>query len=194
GSWRQASVQGFPTTELPELNIGTANQATTGTSYEDALLSYFGRVQYNFQNRYLFEFNSRYDGSSRFADGNRWGFFPSLSLGWRLSEEAFLQEASWLDDLKLRGSWGQIGNQEIGRFQYVNSVSLGLGYPFGGTYAPGSAVTQSKDPTLSWETTTMSNLGLDWSLFNGKLTGEFDVFRKRTDGILRAVTLPAQVG
>lgn len=194
GSWRQASVQGFPTTELPELNIGTANQATTGTSYEDALLSYFGRLQYNFRNRYLFEFNSRYDGSSRFAEGNRWGFFPSLSLGWRLSEESFLQDATWLDDLKLRGSWGQIGNQEIGRFQYVNSVSLGLGYPFGGTYAPGSAVTQSKDPTLSWETTTMSNLGLDWSLFNGKLTGEFDVFRKRTDGILRAVTLPAQVG
>lgn len=194
GSWRQASVQGFPTTELPELSIGTANQATTGTSYQDALISYFGRVQYNYLNRYLLEVNSRYDGSSRFADGNRWGFFPSFSAGWRLSEEDFMQSAHWIDELKLRGSWGQIGNQEIGRFQYVNSVSLGLGYPFGGTFAPGSAITQGKDPSLSWETTTMTNIGVDWVMFNGVLSGEIDFFNKRTDGILRTVALPSQVG
>lgn len=194
GSWRQASVQGFPTTELPELSIGTANQATTGTSYRDALLSYFGRIQYNYLNRYLLEINSRYDGSSRFADGNRWGFFPSFSAGWRLSEEDFMQSVTWLDELKVRGSWGQIGNQEIGRFQYVNSVALGLGYPFGGSFAPGSAITQSKDPSLSWETTTMTNAGVDWSMFNGKFSGEVDFFKKRTDGILRTVALPSQVG
>ena len=190
----QGSIQGFPSTDLDELNVGTDNRQVSGTTTVDALISYFGRVQYAFRDKYLFEANSRYDGSSRFAKGNKWGFFPSFSLGWRLSEEAFLSNVSWIDELKLRGSWGQIGNQEIGRFQYVNAVALGFGYPFGGTYYGGSAVTQYRDPSLQWETTTMTNFGLDWVLLNSKLTGEFEYFYKRTDGILREVQLPGQVG
>lgn len=194
GRWKEASIQGFPTNDLQELSIGTANQIIKGTSYNDALLSYFGRIQYTYKNKYMAEVNSRYDGSSRFAKGNQWGFFPSVSLGWRLSEEDFMKDLTWINELKLRGSWGQIGNQEIGRFQYVNAVNLGIGYPFGGVFTPGSAVTQGKDPNLSWETTTMRNIGLDWSLLQGKLSGEFDYFHKRTSGILREVALPAQVG
>lgn len=190
----QASIQGFPTTDLDELNIGTENPQVSGTSTVDALISYFGRIQYSYRNKYLLEFNSRYDGSSRFAKGNKWGFFPSFSLGWRLSEEMFLGNVPWIDELKLRGSWGQIGNQEIGRFQYINAVELGYGYPFGGNYQGGSAVVQSRDPGLRWETTTMSNIALDWALFNGKLTGELEYFHRRTEGILRQVTIPSQVG
>src|SRR5690606_36268112 len=190
----QGSIQGFPSTDLDELNVGTDNRQVSGTTTVDALISYFGRVQYAFRDKYLFEANSRYDGSSRFANGNKWGFFPSFSLGWRLSEEAFLSNVSWIDELKLRGSWGQIRNQEIGRFQYVNAVALGFGYPFGGTYYGGSAVTQYRDPSLQWETTTMTNFGLDWVLLNSKLTGEFEYFYKRPDGILREVQLPGQVG
>lgn len=190
----QARVQGFPTTDLDELDIGTENPSVAGTSTVDALISYFGRIQYAYLDRYLLEVNSRYDGSSRFAMGNKWGFFPSFSAGWRLSEEDFLSDVSWLDELKLRGSWGQIGNQEIGRFQYINAVELGYGYPFGGIYQGGSAVVQSRDPSLRWETTTMTNVGLDLALFNGRLTGELEYFHKRTEGILRQVALPAQVG
>lgn len=190
----QASTQGFPTTDLDELDIGTENPQVAGTSTVDALISYFGRIQYAYKDKYLLEFNSRYDGSSRFAKGNKWGFFPSFSLGWRLSEETFLADVAWVDELKVRGSWGQIGNQEIGRFQYINAVELGYGYAFGGNYQGGSAVVQSRDPNLQWETTTMTNGGLDWSLLDGKLSGEFEYFHRRTEGILRQVNIPSQVG
>src|SRR5690606_12930564 len=185
---------GFPTMELTELNIGTSNPNVSGTSSEDVLLSYFGRVQYSFKEKYLFELNGRYDGSSRFSKKNRWGFFPSFSAGWRISEEVFMQDFKDINELKLRASWGQIGNQEIGRFQYINAVNLGYGYPFGGTYSGGSAVTQYRDPDLKWETTTIANIGLDWGLFNGKFSGSMEFFQKRTDGILRGITLPAQIG
>ncbi|HLT08773.1 MAG TPA: TonB-dependent receptor [Cyclobacteriaceae bacterium] len=190
----QASVQGFPTTDLDELDIGTENPQVAGTSTKDVLISYFGRVQYGYKDKYLLEFNSRYDGSSRFAKGNKWGFFPSFSLGWRLSEENFLSDARWLDELKIRGSWGQIGNQEIGRFQYINAVELGYGYPFGGAYQGGSAVVQLRDPSLQWEVTSMTNVGVDFALLQGKLSGELEYFHRRTEGILRQVAIPSQVG
>lgn len=190
----QATKQGFPALELQEISLGTANPQAYGSRWEDALLSYFGRIQYNYKDKYLFEANSRYDGSSRFADGNRWGLFPSFSAGWRISRESFMDDVKWVKELKLRTSWGQIGNQEIGRFQYVNAVNPGYGYPFGGIYNAGSAIVQSRDASLSWETTTITNVGLEWSLFDGKLSGEAEWFRKRTDGILRTQTLPDQVG
>jgi TonB-linked SusC/RagA family outer membrane protein len=189
-----ARVDGLPSNDLTELDLGTVNPTVGGTSSISVLSSYFGRLQYSFMDRYLLESNFRYDGSSRFHPDNRWGFFPSFSLGWRIGQENFMQNMTWLDELKIRSSWGQIGNQEIGMFQYVNAVALGTDYAFGGVIAPGAAVTQSKDPNVSWETTTVSNLGLDWSLFRGKFSGVAEIFRKRTDGILRSVTLPAQVG
>ena len=185
----------FPSNELQEMNTGTVLNSIGGTSVEDALLSYFGRIQYAYRDKYLLEVNGRYDGSSRFAADNRWGFFPSFSAGWRISEESFMKDVDWIDALKVRVSYGKIGMQEIGRFQYVNSIVLAnLGYAFGGTYQAGAAATSMKDPKISWETTAMTNFGLDWRLFGDLLSGEFEVFRKRTDGILRTVTLPAQVG
>lgn len=192
--YMQASVQDFPSRDLQELNLGIANKDVAGTSNTDALASFFGRVSYSFRDKYLLEVSSRYDGSSRFAAGNRWGFFPSVSAGWRIAEEGFMQGLDWLDELRIKGSWGQIGNQEIGRFQFINAVSLGYGYPFGGVYTGGVAVTQSRDPSLRWETTTMSNLGLDWAIFGHVLSGNVEFFHKRTDGILRTVQLPSQVG
>ena len=194
GSFNTSSVRGYPTMDLTELNIGTHTPGVSGTSYKDVLVSYFGRIQYSYDDKYLLEVNSRYDGSSRFSKNNRWSFFPSLSLGWRISQEEFMQDLVWLNELKVRGSWGKIGNQEIGRFQYLNTVALGQGYSFGGTYEGGSAITQFKDPSISWETTTMTNIGLDWSLFKGSLIGSFEFFNKQTDDILRTVALPSQVG
>jgi TonB-linked SusC/RagA family outer membrane protein len=190
-----ASKTEFPSSnDLQEMSVGNVMNAISGTSAKDVLLSYFGRMQYAYQDKYLFEMNGRFDGSSRFADGYRWGFFPSFSAGWRISEESFMQAEEWIDALKIRISYGSIGNQEIGRFQFVNSIALGIGYPFGETYQAGSAITQMKDERISWETTTMMNGGIDWVFFNGILSGEFDLFHRRTDGILRQVTLPAQVG
>ena len=189
-----AQIDGFPSNDLTEFDIGTLNPTVGGASSVSVILSYFGRLQYSFRDRYLVESNFRYDGSSRFHPDNRWGFFPSFSLGWRVAQESFMQNLQWMDELKIRASWGQIGNQEIGSFQYVNAVALGTNYAFGGIIAPGAAITQSKDPDVSWETTNVTNIGLDWSFFSGKFTGVAEIFRKRTDGILRTVNLPAQVG
>lgn len=189
-----AAIDGFQTLDLNELDLGTINPRVSGNSGLDVLMSYFGRVQYSFKERYLLEASGRYDGSSRIAREHRWGLFPSVSTGWILSEENFLKNEPWLTELKIRASWGQIGNQEIGRFQFVPAVATGYNYPFGGVISPGAAVIQTRDPALKWETTTMTNLGLDWILLKGSLTGSFEVFRKRTSGILRQVNIPAQVG
>lgn len=189
-----ASVQGFPSIDLQELSLGTLNPGVSGGSVADVLMSYFGRIQYSLKDKYLLELSSRLDGSSRFAKARRWGVFPSFSVGWRITEESFMDDLEWVSDLKIRGSWGQIGNQEIGRFQYVNAINLGYDYAFGGNISPGVAITQDRDPDLTWETTTMSNIGLDWELLEGRIYGVAEVFWKRTDGILRTITLPAQVG
>lgn len=191
----QARMTGYLSKDLDELNVGTMDPSASGTSIEDALISWFGRLQYNYRERYLLELNARYDGSSRFARENRWGLFPSFSAGWRIAEEPFMDRVRWIDELKLRASWGQIGNQEIGRFQYVNAVSFGYGYPFGGNYDGGGvAITQYRDPRIKWETTTMTNVGLDWVILENLLSGELELFRKRTDDILRSISIPSQVG
>ena len=186
--------EGYLGNELHELGAGSSNPTVGGTSQRNVLMSYFGRVNYNFNERYLLEANFRYDGSSRFAKGNRWGLFPSFSAGWRLSEEAFMKEVAWLDNLKIRASWGQLGNERIDMFRYVDLISLGQNYPFNGTVTSGAAVTAYNDPNITWETTTMANVGFDATFLNGKTDFTFEYFNKRTSDILREVELPQQVG
>ncbi|HLP71626.1 MAG TPA: TonB-dependent receptor [Bacteroidales bacterium] len=179
---------------LTDLDVFAQNPVVAGNSSKSALLSYFGRMNYSFQEKYLLEVNFRYDGSSRFARGNRWGFFPSFSLGWRLDQEQFMQNVGWITSLKPRFSWGRIGNQEIPLFAYVNSVNLGRDYTFGTTVFQGAAVTASSDPKISWETTTMTNLGFDAGFFDNKLSLTVELYNKDTRDILRPVNLPTQVG
>ena len=179
---------------LTDLDVFAENPVVSGNSSRSALVSYFGRLNYNLSEKYLFEVNFRYDGSSRFAKGNRWGFFPSFSLGWRLDQENFLSDVSWLTSLKPRFSWGKIGNQEISLFSYVNSVNLGRDYTFGSTVMQGAAVTASADPNISWETTTMTNFGIDAGFFENKINLTLDLYNKYTEDILRPVNLPSQVG
>ena len=193
-SWFSGKIEGFLGNELHELGAGSVNPAVGGSSLRSVLMSYFGRVNYGYKDRYLFEGNFRYDGSSRFAKGNRWGVFPSFSAGWRLSEENFLKDVSWISNLKLRASWGQLGNERIDLFRYVDLMNLGTKYPLNGAVQPGASVTAYNDPNISWETTTMTNVGLDASLLNGNLDFSFEVFDKRTSDILRTVVLPQQVG
>jgi len=189
-----ARNEGYLGNTLQELNAGSANPAVGGTSSESRLQSFFGRVNYIFNEKYIAEANFRYDGSSRFAPGRQWGFFPSVSLGWRINEENFIKNVPWLDELKLRTSIGQLGNQNIGLFRYVNLVALGEDYPFGNTISSGAAVNAYNDPSITWETTTVSNIGLDVGLFRNKVTFTTEFFKKRTTDILSTVPIPAQVG
>ncbi|GAB2774426.1 TonB-dependent receptor [Rhabdobacter roseus] len=188
--------EGYFGNELTELNAGSLNPQVNGGSGRNRLLSYFGRLNYNYLEKYLLEFNFRNDGSSRFAAGNRWGFFPSVSAGWRLSEEEFLKNVAAVSNLKLRASWGRLGNQEISAFSFVNAVSIGRGldYTFNNQIAAGAAVNSFSDPNISWETTTITNLGLDAGLFSNKLNLELEWYEKLTSGILQGVTIPDQIG
>ena len=189
-----ARREGYLGNELYEPDAGSNNPMGGGTSSKSVLMSYFGRANYGYHDRYLLEANFRYDGSSRFAKGNRWGLFPSFSGGWRLSEEDFLKDAEWMNNLKLRLSWGQLGNERIDLFRYVDLMNTGLNYPFNDNVTSGMAVTAYNDPDITWETTTISNLGLDVAFLKGKLDLTFELFNKRTTNILRTVALPDQVG
>jgi TonB-linked SusC/RagA family outer membrane protein len=189
-----AYIEGFLGNELTELNAGTINKNVGGTSSKSRLMSYFGRAGYSYDDRYIVEFNFRYDGSSRFAKNNRWGFFPSVSGAWRVSEEAFFKGVEVVSDLKIRGSWGKLGNQNVPLYSYLNGVNLSQGYNFNNTSVAGAAVTALADPGISWETTTIANLGVDLSLWQGKLNIVAEVFNKKTTDILARINVPAQVG
>jgi len=193
-SYFTASNEGYLSNNLYELNAGSTNPVVSGTSTESSLISYFGRANYVLDSKYLFEANFRYDGSSRFAEGNKWGFFPSVSAGWRLNEEDFLKDVEWLGQLKLRTSWGQLGNERIGLFRYLDLIAPGQDYIFGGSINPGTAVLVDNDDEISWETTTISNFGLDATFLGGKLSSSIEYFDKTTEDVLRPVGIPSQVG
>ncbi len=189
-----AYIEGFLGNELTELNAGTTNKDVSGTSSKSTLMSYFGRAGYNYLDKYLLEFNFRYDGSSRFANGNRWGFFPSVAGAWRISSEPFLKDITAISDLKLRASWGKLGNQNVPLYSYLNSVDISQGYSFHNSVVSGAAVTSLSDPGISWESTAIRNLGLDLTLWNGELGVIADFYDKKTSDILARINVPAQVG
>ena len=192
----------LPSKELWELTAGPAASQTTGSdAYEWALQSFFGRANYDYNNKYLFEASFRYDASSRFPKNNQWALFPSVSGGWRLSEESFLSEIPWINELKLRGSWGQLGNQNIGNYPYQDILDLSTGpdneildYNFGGPIAQGISKRALNNPNIKWETTTVTDVGFDFEFFNSKLFGSVDWYKKRTEDILRDLQVPDHIG
>ncbi len=193
-SWKEENFQAFrdnfPTILLDNLNVGSPeNQRNSGYSNEWALQSYFGRLNYNFKEKYLFEANVRYDGSSRFAEDKRWGIFPSFSAGWRLSEEKFIKDLTFIDNLKLRASWGQLGNQDavnrLGYYPFASTYSPTENYVFGGAVTQGAALSGLANKDVTWETVETTDFGLDADLLNGKVGIVFDYFfRKTNDGLL----------
>jgi TonB-linked SusC/RagA family outer membrane protein len=184
----------FYNNELRVLSMGSEDTDTNGGGGSEwALQSLFGRLNYSFKGRYLFEANARYDGSSRFAADNRWGFFPSFSAAWRISEEPFFK-MGWLNELKLRGSWGQLGNQTVGLYSYYSTVSLNQPFYFGGATSTGAAKSSLQNPNISWETTTATDFGFDAALLNNRLTVTGDVYHRRTDDILLTLPIPLIVG
>lgn len=180
---------------------GTYDYATIGT-YNDitnpnlfALNSLFGRVNYAYADKYLAEFTWRYDGSSKLAPGHRWQFFPAFSLGWRATDEAFLEDVrDRVGNVKFRYSWGQVGNSNIGGFNYLARVNLNSAkYPFNNQGNPGADFTPFNEQ-LEWEISTMSNYGVDVDMFNNALSISYDYFTKRTTGIYLFQEVPGTAG
>ncbi len=182
---------------LPQLDFGDAESSVTGGSaFKAARLGYLARATYAFDARYLFEASFRYDASENFPESKRWGFFPSFSAGWRISEESFFAGITAIDNLKLRGSWGQLGNDRISQFQYLNAFNFGGDYVIGGkavkTIRPGVV----PNPDVTWETATSTNVGFNLGLFESKITVEADYFVKKTSDILefRDLSIPNTFG
>jgi len=190
----------FPNNYQYELVSGAASTASNdGGLSEWALISFFGRANYSFNDRYLLEANIRYDGSSRFSTKNRWGLFPSFSAGWRISEENFWKNSNIkevINNLKLRGSWGILGNQNIGTYPYQQTYALGQNYPIGNPAAllSGARLNTFNNSGITWETTSVTDIGLDFNLFGGKLVGVVDYFYKYTYNILAAVQVTRIMG
>jgi TonB-linked SusC/RagA family outer membrane protein len=185
----------YPNNDLREINAGaTGSQLNGGTASEWSLFSLYGRLNYDFKERYLLEANYRYDASSRFPPSNKWGFFPSLSLGWRVSREAFMEPVTWLSDWKLRASWGKLGNQNITNYPYQNVYETGYAYPFGSTLSSGVRQNSLVDTNIRWETTRAIDLGTDITVLNNRLTLTADWYNKETYDILYQQSLPAYIG
>ena len=193
--WNSGFRSGFVNNDQPVLNLGDAStMSNNADAYDLGLRSYFARVNYSFNERYLFEANIRRDGSSRFAKGNQWGTFPSFSVGWLISEENFMKNLDWLDMFKIRASWGKLGNQNINSY-YVGSeiLSSGQNYSLGGALQPGVAVNNLINKETTWETTSQIDIGFDLALNNG-ISLTFDYFDKRTNDILMQTPIPLTMG
>ena len=188
-----ASGQDLSNDNLPVLG-GALSTSASGIAEEAALRSFFGRVNYNYNNRYLLEFNLRADQSSRIPKKNRTGYFPSVSAGWNVAEEAFMDKLSFVDQLKVRGSWGKLGNQEIGYYPFAQYLSTGSNYIFGNEKVLGVSLSALANPDIKWETTATTDVGVDLALWNSRITLTADYFYKKTSDILLQLPIPAIVG
>ena len=197
--WSQNYINGshYANDDIKTLNgankISWTDTGSNGSEW--AILSYFGRLQYNYNDTYLFTANMRADGSSKLAPGHRWGYFPSFSVAWRVSQEKFMKNVTWVDDLKLRGGWGQTGNQSgLGDYSYLALYKINRIQWFGTSGDANAVPTRTKsilsNPELTWETTSQTNIGLDLTLLNNRLTFYVDYYYKLTHDLLMNMTLP----
>ncbi|MEI7424163.1 MAG: SusC/RagA family TonB-linked outer membrane protein, partial [Prolixibacteraceae bacterium] len=198
GEWINAQRQDFLTNSIEYLNAGgQSGQSANGSASETGRVSYVGRLNYAYKGKYLLESTFRYDASAQFAPAKRWGLFPSISTGWRLSEEAFIKNnIPWLSNLKLRGGFSNTGLDNVGGFQYLSGYNYGRNYLFGSGLQTGIASTGATNQDLTWEKMTLYNLGLDFALLKRMLYGEVDVFYRKLGGIpaYRYATLPSTFG
>lgn len=175
----------------------TKEQSTSGSLQEHSLVSLFARAMYSYDSRYMISASIRRDGSSRFADGHRYGVFPSVSAGWNIMNEHFFENAKkTVDELKLRLSYGVLGNQEIGNYTTQSTATSGINYVQGGQWWMGSStgINWVSPKDLTWEETRTTNIGLDASFFNGKLSFNADYFIQETKDVLLSIAMPSSVG
>lgn len=193
-----ASRQDFPSDSLEDLNGGAqsgANYKNGGGMSEYKMLSYFARLNYSLMDRYLFEVNMRADASSRFHKDNRWGYFPSFSVGWRLSEENFMKRFTWIDNLKIRASYGTLGNiNNVGNYDYFQNYASNNHYNFDNTPVLGISESKPANKSLGWEKVTLTDFGADFDILNGKLSVSADYYIKETKNILLAYSVPWETG
>lgn len=186
-----------PALGITQVSGGTTRYVANGNLVGNRMLSYFGRVNYAFADKYLFEFNIRADGSSRFIESKRWGVFSGVSMGWRIIKEEFMKGQNLFSDLKIRSSYGKLGNQEIGgNYPYLSTLSqtIPLSYTFNGAMSPGVAMTSLVNEQITWETTAVNDIGLEMSFLQNKLRFEATVFNKTTEGIIVSLPMPRTVG
>lgn len=184
-----ASRQGYLFNNVTSINVGDLKTASNGSgSGCFAIESYYGRLNYNFDNRYLFTATLRADGSSAFGPDNRWGWFPSVALAWRMKNESFLKKVDWLSDAKLRLGWGLVGNQNAGNYAYGSTMTT-WATAWGSGFAPGNFANSK----LKWEETHSYNIGLDLAMFNNRVEFIFDAYLKNTDNLLMQAALPAYI-
>ncbi len=191
------NLQGFPSNSIQEFDGGgVLNPSVSGSAAEEAVQSFFTRVNYIYNRKYLFEVNVRRDGSSKFGQSKRYANFPSASAGWRLSEEKFLRNVSWISDLKLRASWGITGNDNIGNYIFDQTYNAGLDYFLGtNTVVSAVALTRLANPTITWETVKQYDIGLDAELLNNRLSITADYFKRTsTDVLYGNFPIPASIG
>jgi TonB-linked SusC/RagA family outer membrane protein len=202
-TWNQSylAASHFSNADIKTLNAGNKIEQWSGTSASEwAIMSYIGRMAYNYDSKYLLTLNFRSDGSSKLDPNHRWGFFPSASAAWRISSEEFMGNAGWIDDLKIRGGWGKTGNQSgIGDYAYLqryNIQRLPWWETIGGVYVyanavPGLEIANMKNSDLTWETTTQSNLGIDFTILKNRINLTIDAYYKYTTNLLMNVPLPS---
>ncbi|MEX2592861.1 MAG: TonB-dependent receptor [Anditalea sp.] len=186
-----------PKEGLTQVDAGTLGIQGEGNMNGLKMFSYFGRVNYSWLGKYLFEANLRADASSRFREDNRWGVFPGFSAGWRLSDEEFIQNMGLFSNLKLRASWGQLGNQNIsGYWPYLTVIDQNnnLSYSYNGSLSPGAAVTSIVDENITWETATTLDIGIEIGLLEDRVSVEADFFQKKTEGIIVQLPIPLIMG
>lgn len=195
GSTTNAS--GFLVDGAGIFDLGGATTLTASSlSTKRVINSYLGRVNYSFGEKYLLTASYRADGSSVFGANNKWGYFPSVSAAWKLSEESFIRDLDIFSDLKVRGSWGITGNQSISPYATLAQIASGYNYPYtGGDVTDiGFSIIRAANPNLKWESTTQSDIGLDMGLFNGRLTATFDYYVRTTKDLLMSRQLPTYTG
>lgn len=186
----------FATNDLRVLSAAIDNTDVSGELQKNALLSILGRVNYNYKGKYLLSATVRRDGSSRFAKDKRWGTFPSISVGWRISDEEFFPEGA-ITNLKIRASYGELGSQNIGNFDIISGININNGYNYAGVNSgtsAGSIVRNLANPNLIWETTTSTNVGIDAGILNDKLVLTLEYFKKRSEDILTNLPIPLHGG
>lgn len=197
-AWLKSSEIPTDAFGINKLDIGTSPAIPKTLKSESTLLSYFGRVNYTYKDKYLFTANFRADGSSKFRKENRWGYFPSVSFAWRAGEEDFIQNLGIFSNLKIRTGWGLTGNNRIGDFDAFNllGVSTASGYVWGNgeSYMPGAYQTNLGVPDLRWETTAQTNLGIDFGFFNQRVNGGIDFYYKRTKDLLLNAEMALSTG
>ncbi len=182
-------------TDWWNMGSGTVNSSSGSGYTEYSMMSYALRANYNYDGKYFATATIRWDGSSKFADGHRWGSFPSGALAWRISQEEFLRDVSWIDNIKLRASYGKTGNNDgIGNFDFMVGVNGPYYYPFGPDYYQGFYPSGIVDKNLKWETSTEWDFGIDFGFLNSRINGTIDFYNKNSEHLLYPVELPLESG